>query len=184
MHGQRRAAASLLRQLLARSSAEPSAAAHQVEQQLRAAAANAGLGQGLPSLCRGFSTPPPPSVAPAATSVDISQEWYNRQRQNIPLGNRVPHTAVGVYISPSATIVGDVDMLERVSASVECGCVLGQVLLRSVGAATGADRGGAVHDASVADTATLPHHHSSLASHICAHKIRPVSGTTSSCVVT
>lgn len=68
------------------------------------------------SSSRPFSSPPPnPSVAPAVTSVDVAKEWYNRQRQAIPLGNRVPDTAVGVWISPSATIVGDVDLLDRVS---------------------------------------------------------------------
>jgi hypothetical protein len=84
---------------------------------LAVAAVAAGPGAG-PSSVRAFSSPPPgPSVAPAITSVDIANEWYNRQRQSIPLGNRVPDTAVGVYISPSATIVGDVDVEERVRAA-------------------------------------------------------------------
>lgn len=75
---------------------------------------------------RAFSSPPAAnSVPPAATSVDISQEWYNRQRQLIPLGNRIPDVAVGVYLAPSATIVGDVDLLERVSrAAAAAGAVL------------------------------------------------------------
>ncbi|GBF97437.1 gamma carbonic anhydrase-like mitochondrial [Raphidocelis subcapitata] len=79
-------------------------------------AAQRGLLQQVAPSARAFAAAPPgPSVAPAVTSVDISQEWYNRQRQTIPLGNRVPETAVGAYIAPSATIVGDVDLLDRVS---------------------------------------------------------------------
>ena len=74
-------------------------------------AAAAGALQGS----RPFSSPPAgPSVPPAATSVEITDEWYNRQRQTIPLGNRVPDTAMSVYMAPRATSVGDVDLLERV----------------------------------------------------------------------
>ncbi|KAI8466894.1 MAG: trimeric LpxA-like protein [Monoraphidium minutum] len=80
-----------------------------------AAAAACATAWGGP-LSRPFSSPPSnPSVPPAATSVDVSQAWYNRQRQTIPLGNRVPDAAVGTYISPSAVIVGDVDLLDRAS---------------------------------------------------------------------
>lgn len=81
----------------------------------RAACPAAAVAAGTAGV-RGYSSPPPgASVSPAITSVDISSEWYNRQRQTIPLGNRVPDAAVGAYIAPSATVVGDVDLLERVS---------------------------------------------------------------------
>jgi hypothetical protein len=55
------------------------------------------------------------SVAPAVTYRDISDEWYLRQRSQISLGNRLPHVAVSAWISPSAVVVGDVDLLDRVS---------------------------------------------------------------------
>jgi hypothetical protein len=100
-----------------------------------AAAGTAAASGAAPGPVRAFSSPPPgPSVAPAITSVDIASEWYNRQRQSIPLGNRVPDTAVGAYIAPSATIVGDVDLLERVrpgqaawggGAGAQCGALMG-----------------------------------------------------------
>jgi hypothetical protein len=94
-------------------------------------AAQEGLVQQVAPALRAFSAgPPSPGVAPAVTSVDISQEWYNRQRQTISLGNRVPDTAVGAYIAASATIVGDVDLLDR-------------VILFSGGAGAAGARGGA-----------------------------------------
>jgi hypothetical protein len=55
------------------------------------------------------------SVAPAVTHRDISDEWYLRQRSQISLGNRLPHVAVSAWISPTAVVVGDVDLLDRVS---------------------------------------------------------------------
>ncbi|WIA15789.1 hypothetical protein OEZ85_002402 [Tetradesmus obliquus] len=55
------------------------------------------------------------SVAPAVTYRDVSDEWYLRQRSQISLGNRLPHVAVSAWISPSAVVVGDVDLLDRVS---------------------------------------------------------------------
>ncbi len=63
---------------------------------------------------RAFSTPLEP-VPPAVTSRDISEEWYLRQRNTLTLGNRTPHSAVGVWIAPSAVVVGDVDLYDRVS---------------------------------------------------------------------
>lgn len=87
-----------------------------VPEKLATATGRAVACSGSWTLLRSFSSPQaPPSGPPAATSVDISQEWYNRQRQTIPLGSRVPDAAVGAYISPSATIVGDVDLLDRAS---------------------------------------------------------------------
>ena len=125
-----RVAGSLLRQLLRTT---PAAAEAQGAAAVAAAATAGG------SSLRAFSSAPPgPSVPPAVTYVDISEEWYNRQRQTIPLGNRVPETAASVYLSPSATIVGDVDLLDRVSRQSHCphsfgaggavnfGCIRGQ----------------------------------------------------------
>jgi len=55
------------------------------------------------------------AVAPAVTNTDIEDEFYLRQRSQIPLGNRHPHPAVGAWVSPSAVVVGDVDLYDRVS---------------------------------------------------------------------
>lgn len=61
---------------------------------------------------RGYAVEP---VAPAATYTDIEDEFYLRQRSQITLGNRHPNPAVGAWISPSAVVVGDVDLFDRVS---------------------------------------------------------------------
>lgn len=63
-------------------------------------------------IARGFAVE---SVAPAVTNTDIEDEFYVRQRSQIPLGNRHPHPAVGAWVSPSAVVVGDVDLYDRVS---------------------------------------------------------------------
>lgn len=56
-------------------------------------------------------------VSPPATYVDIEDEYYMRQRSMITLGNRHPNPAVGAWISPSAVVVGDVDIYDKVSSS-------------------------------------------------------------------
>jgi gamma-carbonic anhydrase len=61
-------------------------------------------------------------VAPPATRVPIQDEWYLRQRQRVPLGNRTPHCAQSAWVAPSAVLAGDVDLLDR--ASVWHGAVL------------------------------------------------------------
>eukprot|EP00879_Flechtneria_rotunda_P007244 GHRR01007601.1.p2 GENE.GHRR01007601.1~~GHRR01007601.1.p2 ORF type:complete len:130 (+),score=20.65 GHRR01007601.1:153-542(+) len=55
------------------------------------------------------------AVAPAVTYRDIQDEWYLRQRSQISLGNRLPHVAASAWVSPSAVVVGDVDLLDRVN---------------------------------------------------------------------
>jgi hypothetical protein len=59
-------------------------------------------------------------VDPAVTYRDIEDEWYLRQRTQVDLGNRHPHAAVSVWIAPSAVVVGDVDLTDRVSAAMGC----------------------------------------------------------------
>jgi hypothetical protein len=59
-------------------------------------------------------------VAPAVTSQDIEDEWYLRQRTQISLGNRHPHAAVSVWVAPSAVVVGDVDLTDRVRCVCCC----------------------------------------------------------------
>jgi hypothetical protein len=75
----------------------------------------------LPSAWRSYVNPTR-AVAPAGTNVDISEEWYNRQRQKIVLGDRVPYVHSGAWASPSATIVGDVDVHERVRVLLTFTC--------------------------------------------------------------
>eukprot|EP00878_Enallax_costatus_P001035 GHUV01001170.1.p1 GENE.GHUV01001170.1~~GHUV01001170.1.p1 ORF type:complete len:295 (+),score=84.81 GHUV01001170.1:199-1083(+) len=55
------------------------------------------------------------SVPPAATYKDISDEWYLRQRTEITLGELLPHVTVSAWVSPSAVVIGDVDLLDRAS---------------------------------------------------------------------
>jgi hypothetical protein len=77
-------------------------------------------------------------VAPAVTNADISEEFYLRQRSQITLGNRHPNPAVGAWISPSAVVVGDVDLFDRVSCCWGCGgiqCKSEQQQQQLVGAA-------------------------------------------------
>ena len=53
--------------------------------------------------------------AAAQAPVHIEDEVYNRTRQLINLGQRVPTLAPDTWIAPNAVIVGDVDLYERVS---------------------------------------------------------------------
>lgn len=63
-------------------------------------------------------------VSPAVTNTDIEDEFYLRQRSQITLGNRHPNPAEGAWISPSAVVVGDVDLFDKVSCrgSTAGGC--------------------------------------------------------------
>ncbi|KDD74885.1 hypothetical protein H632_c1010p0 [Helicosporidium sp. ATCC 50920] len=70
----------------------------------------ARLAQTSFSHCRVFS-----SSAFSPTSIHIEEEVYNRQRNLMPLGNRVPTTAPDAWVAPSAVVVGDVDLFDRVS---------------------------------------------------------------------
>ena len=64
--------------------------------------------------------PPQASGRPFTTSqalcfpVHIEDEIYCRQRQAIPLGNRIPVFAPDTWIAPSAVVVGDVDLYDKV----------------------------------------------------------------------
>lgn len=53
-------------------------------------------------------------LLPAVTSKDISDEWYLRQRNQINLGDLLPHVTVSAWVSPTAVVIGDVDLLDRV----------------------------------------------------------------------
>lgn len=77
-----------------------------VASQLEASQASAAA-----PLSRVFST-----SAAAQAPVHIEEEVYNRQRQLINLGNRVPTLAPDSWVAPNAVLVGDVDVYERVRA--------------------------------------------------------------------
>lgn len=85
----------------------------QQQRQLFAACSSSSAGLQLQQ-ARAYSAPVE-HVAPAVTNRDIEDEWYQRQRSTIALGNRLPHVAVSAYVSPTAVVVGDVDLLDRVS---------------------------------------------------------------------
>lgn len=53
------------------------------------------------------------SVPPAVTYKDISDEWYLRQRTEMTLGELLPHLTATAWVSPSALVIGDVDLLDR-----------------------------------------------------------------------
>ena len=65
------------------------------------------------------------SVRPFTTSpiscypVHIEDEIYCRQRQTIALGNRIPVFAPDTWVAPSAVVVGDVDLYDKV-CSLNC----------------------------------------------------------------
>ena len=52
----------------------------------------------------------------------VEKDIYDRSRQIIPLGNRVPTVAVDAFVAPNATLVGDVRVCDK--ASVWYGAVL------------------------------------------------------------
>ncbi|GMH32880.1 hypothetical protein BSKO_00714 [Bryopsis sp. KO-2023] len=51
----------------------------------------------------------------SASPIPIDQEPYCRQRNELVLGNRIPVKAPDAWVAPSAVIIGDVDLYERVS---------------------------------------------------------------------
>lgn len=121
MRDLQRAATSVLRALSAARAA--GACSTSTSTTTAAAAAPALLASSsAPSSARPYSTQHVEHVAPPATRVPVQDEWYLRQRQRIPLGNRAPHCAQSAWVSPSAVLAGDVDLLDR--ASVWGGAVL------------------------------------------------------------
>ncbi|KAK9843187.1 hypothetical protein WJX74_008369 [Apatococcus lobatus] len=86
-------------------------------------ASSTAAGPALDSLSArtaGFE-PPQASARPVTTSpascspVHIEDEIFCRQRQTIPLGNRIPVFAPDTWVAPSAVVVGDVDLYDKVS---------------------------------------------------------------------
>lgn len=124
MRDLQRAATSVLRALsAARAAGGGSAGACSTSSTSSTAAASAlASSSSTSSASRPYSTQHVEHVAPPATRVPVQDEWYLRQRSRIPLGNRSPHCAQSAYVSPSAVLAGDVDLLDR--ASVWGGAVL------------------------------------------------------------
>lgn len=62
------------------------------------------------------------SAAPRSARNYVEDEMYDRMRQEIPLGNRVPSPGPDAWIAPNAVLIGDTDL--AVSVSVWHGAVL------------------------------------------------------------
>ncbi|KAL6782019.1 CAG2 [Auxenochlorella protothecoides x Auxenochlorella symbiontica] len=85
------------------------------------------------------------------TSIHIEEEVYNRQRQLIPLGNRVPSLAPDAWVAPSAVVIGDVDLYDQ--ASIWYGAVLrGDLNTIKVGAFSNVQDRTVIHAASSSPT--------------------------------
>jgi len=50
----------------------------------------------------------------AAAPVDVRDEIFNRQRSVLPLEDRVPEASPDSWVAPSAIVVGDVDLFDKV----------------------------------------------------------------------
>jgi hypothetical protein len=46
--------------------------------------------------------------------IHIENETYNRQRSIVPLEDLVPETSPDSWVAPSATVIGDVDIGDKV----------------------------------------------------------------------
>mmetsp|Transcript_21041 Transcript_21041/g.58462 ORF Transcript_21041/g.58462 Transcript_21041/m.58462 type:complete len:291 (+) Transcript_21041:158-1030(+) len=51
---------------------------------------------------------------PAVTSVPIEEEWYNRQRNLLPIMDKVPWIQPDTWVAPNAVVSGDVDLYDKV----------------------------------------------------------------------
>lgn len=100
---------------------------------LRAAASRGLIGSSaVPSVSVGASLllQPPAGAAGFTTSATkahhcrnlVENEIYDRSRQEIVLGNRVPSIAGDAWVAPNATLIGDTDIADQ--SSVWHGSVL------------------------------------------------------------
>uniref|UniRef100_A0A7S0R823 Gamma carbonic anhydrase n=1 Tax=Chlamydomonas leiostraca TaxID=1034604 RepID=A0A7S0R823_9CHLO len=51
---------------------------------------------------------------PAVTQTPIEEEWYNRQRNLLPVLDKVPWIQQDTWIAPNAIVAGDVDIYDKV----------------------------------------------------------------------
>ena len=93
---------------------------------LRAAASRGLIGSsGVPSVSVGASLllqAPVGAAGFTASAVNANQrrnlvenEMYDRSRQEIVLGNRVPSIAGDAWVAPNATLIGDTDIADQTS---------------------------------------------------------------------
>jgi len=54
---------------------------------------------------------------PAVTSTPIEEEWYNRQRNLMPLMDKTPWIQPDTWVAPNAVVLGDVDIYDKASGS-------------------------------------------------------------------
>lgn len=59
---------------------------------------------------------------PSIQQVDISDEWYNRQRNQVVLGKSFPKVEATAWVAPNAVVVGDVNIYPR--ANIWFGAVI------------------------------------------------------------
>lgn len=51
---------------------------------------------------------------PSVKQVDIEDEWYNRQRNILPILDKAPFVQPDTWIAPNAVVAGDVDVYDKV----------------------------------------------------------------------
>lgn len=54
---------------------------------------------------------------PAVTQTPIEDEWYNRQRNLLPLLDKVPWVQPDTWVAPNAVVTGDVDIYDKVGGA-------------------------------------------------------------------
>ena len=75
-----------------------------------AALASQGIPAGSVSFARMLTT-----SAPSRMPIHVEDEVYNRQRSIVPLEDLVPEPSPDSWVAPSAIVVGDVDIADKVS---------------------------------------------------------------------
>lgn len=51
---------------------------------------------------------------PSVKQVSIEDEWYNRQRNLLPLLDKMPWIQQDTWVAPNAVVAGDVDIYDKV----------------------------------------------------------------------
>ena len=51
---------------------------------------------------------------PAVTQTPVEEEWYCRQRNLLPILDRVPFIQADTWVAPNAVVAGDVDLYDKV----------------------------------------------------------------------
>lgn len=63
---------------------------------------------------------------PAVSQTPIEEEWYNRQRNVMPVLDKVPWIQPDTWIAPNALVIGDVDIYDKVYMGMDTwkACIL------------------------------------------------------------